>query len=519
MASSLQSRSGQLQNHSDLRSLVLRDVTLTGRTIGCGSYGSVEEVEIPGALCAAKKIHEFMTKADPNWLAKEVADSNVQKFLSECALLSRLRHPHVVQFLGLWFDKDNNFNVYLIMEKMMISLHDMLVPGDTRSTSTAHSRLPLGLKCSILQDTARGLAYLHTQNPPVIHRDLSARNVLLNSATTAKIADLGMAKIVSAKDSATMTKAPGALIYMPPEALEDSSRYSTSIDIFSLGVLVIFVLAEEFPVNLKAPTYTDEVRGLVARTELQRRENYTVKIYSTLPKSHALIRLMESCLENVSSKRPSIAKVLNVFRQPLAGIPDSSCSKLELLQLLKKSSEDHESLRKRFVLELEVTKKACKIEVDALKEEFHSKLKAQGKPETTTRKMRRNKTDLCMVPEPRVRMRLTGRPKSTSSEDIDDKPITMPRRHSPPPPLPPPRQSLQPNPKMDRGRHFPKRGQPITVIPEPRVRAKSTGMLKNKDNSSDDYDDMPVAGPRSSSPPPSLPPPRQDQSPQLKVSV
>ena len=346
MASSLQSRSGQLQNHSDLRSLVLRDVTLTGRTIGSGSYGSVEEVEIPGALCAAKKIHEFMTKADPNWLAKEVADSNLQKFLSECALLSRLRHPHVVQFLGLWFDKDNNFNVYLIMEKMMISLHDMLVPGDTRSTSTAHSRLPLGLKCSILQDTARGLAYLHAQNPPVIHRDLSARNVLLNSAMTAKIADLGMAKIVSAKDSATMTKAPGALIYMPPEALEDCSRYSTSIDIFSLGVLAIFVLAEEFPVNLKAPTYTDEVRGLVARTELQRRENYTVKIYSTLSNSHALIRLMESCLENVSSKRPSIAEVLNVLRQPLAGIPDSSCSKLELLQLLKKSSEDNESQRK-----------------------------------------------------------------------------------------------------------------------------------------------------------------------------
>ena len=340
------SRPVQQQNHSGLRSLFLHNVTPTGTVIGCGSYGSIEEVKIPGALCAAKKIHECLTKSDPNWLGKEVADSNIQKFLSECAMLSRLRHPHIVQFLGLWSDKTS---LYLVMEKMMINLHDLLVPEDTLPSSTTQLRIPLGLKCSIVLDTARGLAYLHAQNPPVIHRDLSARNVLLDSALTAKIADLGMAKIVSAKDSATMTKAPGALVYMPPEALEDVSRYSTVIDIFSLGVIIIFVLAEEFPANLKAPTYNDEVRGLVARTELQRRENYTLKICRTLPKSHPLIGLMESCLQNIASKRPSIATILKILQQLLANSQDntnSRFSKLELLQLLKKASDDNEGERK-----------------------------------------------------------------------------------------------------------------------------------------------------------------------------
>ena len=99
-----------------LQSLILHRVTRTNKTIGCGSYGSVEEVAIPGALCAAKKIHDFLTKQDPRWLAKEVAESNVQKFVSECELMSRLQHPHIVQFLGLWWENDSS--LHLVMEKI-----------------------------------------------------------------------------------------------------------------------------------------------------------------------------------------------------------------------------------------------------------------------------------------------------------------------------------------------------------------------------------------------------------------
>ena len=338
----------QLHDHSDLQWLALRDVTLTGKTIGRGSYGSVEEVAIAGTVCAAKKIHEFLTKIDPSWLAKEVADSNLQKFCSECVMMSRLRHPHIVQFLGLWFESADNSSLYLVMERMMTSLHDLLAADAPSPSSSSQPNLPLGLKCSILQDTALGLAYLHSQDPPVIHRDLSAGNILLDSALTAKIADLGMARILPDEEGATMTKAPGALIYMPPEALEDTTRYNTSIDIFSLGVLVVFVLGEEFPHNLKAPTYADGVKGLMARTELQRRENYTQKIYSAFPRSHPLIRLMETCLDNTHHRRPLIGGVLELLKEALAGVCDCShtSSKLDLLLLLKKTSDDLQDQKK-----------------------------------------------------------------------------------------------------------------------------------------------------------------------------
>ena len=162
------------------------------------------------------------------------------------------------------------------MELLLTNLHNLLDPdtggsepdtikGDSSSEpppspppDAPKPFSPLGLKQSILHDVARGLAYLHDHSPPIVHSDLSARNVLLNSAMVAKIADVGVARIVHCMGAAaTMTKAPGASIYDPPEALEaksggeeDSSKYDTSIDVFSFSVVAIFTLSQTFPCNL-----------------------------------------------------------------------------------------------------------------------------------------------------------------------------------------------------------------------------------------------------------------------------
>ena len=307
-----------LRDHPELQPLILHDVTPTGNTIGAGAYGSVEEVEIPGAICAAKKLHHFLTTKEKDWVTKDMVDKNVGKFVAECKMMARLRHPNIVQFLGLWFSQDEDSCVpAIVMEKMQMSLHKLL---DPKPSVSPKEDIPLGLKCSILQDIARGIAYLHKQKPPVIHRDLTAANVLLNSFMVAKIADLGVARILPEKANATMTEIPGTMVYMPPEAMEERAKYNTSIDLFSLGVVALFVLSQEFPRNLKAPNYTCDEKGLVARTELERREKYTAKIHGIVPTP--LMQLIESCLKNNPRARPSIDEVLKLLGQAIAECED-----------------------------------------------------------------------------------------------------------------------------------------------------------------------------------------------------
>ena len=152
-------------------------------------------------------------------------------------VMAEMRHPHVVQFLGLCFLEGSALPV-LVMERLDNSLDNLL------ETSPG---LPLALKLSLLTDVARGLVYLHTHNPPVVHRDLSARNVLLTSSLVAKISDLGNARIVNLQPdqlARTLTPVPGTQAYMPPESFDEGSRYGPRLDIFSFGHLALFTLTQ-----------------------------------------------------------------------------------------------------------------------------------------------------------------------------------------------------------------------------------------------------------------------------------
>ena len=331
-----------LQAHPGLRPYVLSDVQPTGTTIGHGAYGSVEEVAIP--VCgAAKKIHELLLRSP----------KITSKFAEELQLMATLRHENIVQFLGIYFFPGSHLPA-LVMERLLTSLHDLLDPETDDNGQPQPEALPfftMSLKCSVLHNVASGLAYLHERSSPVIHRDLSARNVLLNSGMVAKIADLGVARIVpGVRAAATMTKAPGASVYMPPEAVAPSAsnrekaKYDASIDIFSLGVVAIFTIGETFPCDPLPHNYTDEKSGLlVARTELQRRGRYMANVITQLQAcgqlrgDHPLIRLIQQCLQNLPAKRPGIREVLCLLEEARAGISDeeSERNKRELVRALQ----------------------------------------------------------------------------------------------------------------------------------------------------------------------------------------
>ena len=326
-----------------LAPFLLHDVRPTGENIGRGAYGSVEKVRIPGAVCAAKKIHSLYQ--DRSEIPAEDIQRAADSFVSECQLMTTLRHPHIVQFLGVCFWPDSPLPC-LVMELLCTDLHSLLEGGHgspPRQRGKDKPFFPLGLKVSVLHDVASGLCYLHERSPPVIHRDLSARNVLLTSGMVAKIADLGVARIVSfVRGQANFTKGPGAPVYMPPEAVAPSSGtpelscYDGTIDIFSFGVVSIFTLSQTFPNDLKTPNYGWE-GVLKARTELERREHYVAAIYDSLGKGHPLIRLIEGCLQNTQCLRPDIQQVLQLLdeaRDMVRDDEESGMNKLELIRVV-----------------------------------------------------------------------------------------------------------------------------------------------------------------------------------------
>ena len=185
-------------------------------------------------MCAGKKIHEALLDAG-NVGVEDLA----QKYLQECQLMSDLRHPNITLFLGVCFLPNCQLPV-LVMERLDGSLDDLLetVPN-----------IPLALKRSMLEDVARGLLYLHTHDRQIIHRDLTAKNVLLTSSLVAKITDLGNSRIVNLQPgqlARTLSRLPGTLVYMPPEALTAASRYGPSLDVFSFGHLALFTLTQVF---------------------------------------------------------------------------------------------------------------------------------------------------------------------------------------------------------------------------------------------------------------------------------
>ena len=331
-----------LRDHPGLRPFVLTDIQLTGTRIGGGAYGRVDEAIVPAA---AKTIYAFLQEGDGTTTELPKAAT---EFVRECQLMSTLRHPNIVQFLGVTFFPGSRIPA-LVMERMLTSLHDLLAP-DTPPPSGAVTPLSffsMALKCSVLHNVACGLAYLHEQSPPVIHRDLTARNVLLDSEMVAKIADLGVARILP-EHAAGMTRGPGALVYMPPDALipsqpnAEKSRYNTNIDIFSFGVVAIFAISEVFPWNILPAVYKGENGVLLARNELQRRSEYMryvneqLRACGQLRGDHPLIQLIQQCLQNESSRRPGIREVLHLLEEARAGVRDEDIerNKHELVRAL-----------------------------------------------------------------------------------------------------------------------------------------------------------------------------------------
>ena len=300
---------------------VLDGVEDLDEVIGHGSYAVVKKLKFRGLECVGKKMHDILyLNATP-----QQREDMLTRFQGECELLSRLHHPCIVQFMGVYFEEGTPLPV-LVMER----LHSTLA-----ATIDRYGVLPDQISYGILCDVSLGLRYLHEHSPPIVHRDLSANNVLLTPHMSGKISDLGVAKMLNLSPAQmtqlVQTKAPGTPCYMPPEALSSRPKYNTKIDIYSMGVMLIHMFCGEwpFPTDAFQPDPQNPTH-LVPVTEVERRAEFLHKIGD----DHPLTPLMRRCLSNDYSLRPDAAQIHAQLSEVKGHLPKMAETRMELVQQL-----------------------------------------------------------------------------------------------------------------------------------------------------------------------------------------
>ena len=284
-----------------LRRFYLTGVRPNGNDIGVGSYGRVFEVEYCGTVYAAKEVHSILVQG----VTPEEFEATKKAFLSECIQSGALSHPNVVQFLGVYNPGGQSRLPVLVMERMEESL---------TSVVGKYPNIPMCVKLSMLVDVSRGLWYLHSHNPPIVHRDLSPNNVLLTSQFVVKISDLGVAKVIEADSKKTKTRAPGTVDFMGPEALLETPEYGPPLDVFSYGGVILHVVNQEWPKPLHYVVTDPKTRRRIALSEVERRQEHVEKMRGA-PWPADVRVLVEQCLDDDPARRPPISDVSERMRR------------------------------------------------------------------------------------------------------------------------------------------------------------------------------------------------------------
>ena len=256
----------QSQQESESHWLVQRrEIELTEEEVGRGGWAAVVVADFRGTRVAAKCFYQQIL----------VSPYNRQLFNREMNMAARLRHPNLVQFIGASLEVEP----IILTELMTTSLRAVLESGPI-----VHAHIT-----SISMDVARGLNYLHLMQPhPIIHRDISSANVLLDplpdNRWKAKISDYGSVNLVRE----LRTVGPGSPVYAAPEANVPALQ-SPKMDVFSFGVLLIEMLTDQFPL-------------------VEARQRLLNSIH------HAgFVNLIQRCLRQEKDERPSANEVIAII--------------------------------------------------------------------------------------------------------------------------------------------------------------------------------------------------------------
>ena len=242
------------------------EVEVTSEMVGRGAWGEVRVAKFRGLRVAAKCLYQVI-----------LSDHNLRQFSWEMMIAAKLRHPNLLLFIGAMKEGEP----VILTELMPTSLRREL----------ERREMPRVQITSICQDVASALCYLHQWKPyPIIHRDISSGNVLLEQLSNgwrAKVSDYGSANFMNLVSTTT---GPGNPFYAAPEA-SFPHQHSPKMDTYSFGVLLVEMSLRELP-----------------ESRLERREDQIQRIQWP-----AMVSLIRSCTSKRSADRPSMSDTMELL--------------------------------------------------------------------------------------------------------------------------------------------------------------------------------------------------------------
>ncbi|XP_072957336.1 cold-responsive protein kinase 1 [Typha angustifolia] len=266
--------------------------------VGQGGFGSVYKGKLKDGSLIAIKV-----------LSSE-SRQGVQEFLNELSVISNILHENLVNLYGCCVEEDHRILVYKYLENNSLA-QTLLGRGcsNIQFDWRTRSRICIGV--------ARGLAFLHEEvQPPIVHRDIKASNILLDKDLTPKISDFGLAKLFPSNMTHISTRVAGTIGYLAPE-YAIRGQLTKRADVYSFGVLLLEIVTGRSNTNTLLPYedqfLLDRTWALYERDELCKIVDTSLSDDSDVKEACMFLKVGLLCTQDNPLVRPSMSKVVKML--------------------------------------------------------------------------------------------------------------------------------------------------------------------------------------------------------------
>lgn len=295
-------------NYSDLEAATnnFSDQKLLGR----GSHGLVYKALLPsGRLLAVKKPSRRQQQQQ-----QQSSSSCSDEFDNEINILSNLQNPRFVNLVGFTVNNSNNAEESCRNDRLLVV--EFMCNGTLYDYLHKNSKPPnWGRRIKLALQTAKAVETLHSQFPPVIHRDIKSANVLLDRNYNARLGDFGLALRCNVDDFRLRSTPPaGTIGYLDP-CYVTPDNLSTKTDVFSFGILLLEIISGRKAIDIghSPPSIVDWAIPLVRKGKLL--SIYDPKVPP--PKDHMVRKqlavIAAKCVRSNRERRPSMKEVVEAL--------------------------------------------------------------------------------------------------------------------------------------------------------------------------------------------------------------